>query len=97
MGKMSEIHADIHSPTGYYGYPETIGSSYDLPMTINIPEEVHILTSYCEATSKLENIYAYLDYEVACQAKTLAEKLQDDNQGETYIKEYFIETIPIRS
>lgn len=89
MGKFSEIDADLYAANdNYYGYVGKIGKP--------IIEEIYILSSYCEAKDRIENLFAYRNYEDALEAKREAEKLNKDNCMTEYELQYFVEVLTIK-
>ena len=90
MGKFSDLDADLYSASeNYYGYVGHIGK----PMF----EEIHILSCYCEAKDRVENLFAYLTYDAALEAKAHAETENRDSAWTQYPREYFIDTIQIKT
>ncbi len=89
MGYFSELDAEQYSANEtYHGYVGHIGK----PMF----EEIHILTSYCEAKDKIENLFAYTSYDAALEAKADAERCNKEASAYQYPREYFIETIQVK-
>ncbi len=90
MSRMSEIDADLYSASeNYYGYAGHIGQP--------ILEEIHILMVYEVAKDRLENIYAYTTYDLAIQAKLEAEKCNKESHHGQEDREFFIDTVQLKS